>query len=93
MPITIEIPSVLRSHACGSAIVLIERPCASVGDALVALAVQYPGVVDRVITEQGALREHVNVFVDEENSRHIGGLDAPVADGSQVMILAAISGG
>ncbi|MGI8548386.1 MAG: MoaD/ThiS family protein [Gemmatimonadaceae bacterium] len=93
MAIRIEIPSALRLHACGSAVVVIEQPCASVSDALDALASQCPGVVDRVRTEQGELREHVNVFVDEENSRFSGGLGAPVAPGSTIMILAAISGG
>ncbi len=93
MPITVRIPSVLQSHSSGSAAVLIERPCASVGDALAALASRFPGVVDRVLTEQGALREHVNVFVGDENSRDMGGLEAPVPDGSTDMILAAVSGG
>lgn len=93
MAITIELPGALRLHACGNAIVVIERPCASVGDALAALASQCPGVLDRVMTEQGDLRPHVNIFVDEENSRSIGGLEAPVPDGSTLMILAAVSGG
>lgn len=93
MAITIEIPSVLRSCAQGHATILTEQPWASVGDALTALASRCPGVVDRVMTEQGELREHVNVFVDDENSRHICGLEAPIPDGSTVMILAAISGG
>ncbi len=93
MPITIEIPSVLRSCAQGNATVVIDHPCASVSDALTALAIEFPGVIDRVMTEQGELREHVNIFVDDENSRHIGGLAAPVPNGSTLMILAAISGG
>jgi len=93
MPITIEIPSVLRLHARGSAVVVIQQPCASVGDALDALASECPGVVDRVMTEQGVLREHVNVFINDENSRFLGGLEAPVPDCSRLTILAAISGG
>ena len=93
MAITIALPGPLRPHASGSAVVTIERPCRSVGDALAALGAQCPGVLDRVVTEQGALRPHVNVFVGEENSRHAGGLDAPVPDGSTLTILAAVSGG
>jgi molybdopterin converting factor small subunit len=45
------------------------------------------------MTEQGEVRPHVNVFVGEENSRFIGGLSAPVPDGSIVTILPAVSGG
>ena len=93
MPITIELPGALQAHANGSASVVIAKPCASVGEALAALAVQWPGVLDRVLTERGELRQHVNVFVDEENSRFIGGLEAPVPDGSTILILPAVSGG
>ena len=93
MPITIELPGALQAHASGSASVVLAERCGSVGEALAALAVQWPGVLDRVLTEQGELRPHVNVFVDEENSRFIGGLEAPVPDGSTILILPAVSGG
>ena len=93
MVITIELPGALQAHARGSTSVLIEEPCASVGDVLAALAAQWPGVLDRVLTERGELRQHVNVFVDEENSRFIGGLNAPVPEGSTILILPAVSGG
>ncbi|HEY8310359.1 MAG TPA: MoaD/ThiS family protein [Gemmatimonadaceae bacterium] len=96
MPITIEIPSPLRVHSHGNAIATIDtaqRPCPSVREALGALATQYPRVVDSVITEQGDLRPHVNVFVDNENTRYTDGLRTPVKDSSTITILAAISGG
>ena len=93
MAITIELPGALQAHASGSASVIIHEPCASVADVLAALAERWPGVLDRVLTERGELRQHVNVFVDEDNSRFIGGLNAPVADGSTVLILPAVSGG
>ena len=93
MAVTVELPGALQPHARGSTLVVLGRPCTSVADALEALAEQWPGVLDRVITEQGELRPHVNVFVDEQNSRFIGGLDAPVPDGSTILILPAVSGG
>ena len=93
MAITIAIPGPLRPHAHGSAAVVIEPPCASVAEALAALGTRWPGVLDRVVTEQGELRQHVNVFVGEENSRDIGGLGAAVPDGCTITILAAVSGG
>jgi molybdopterin converting factor small subunit len=46
-----------------------------------------------VITEQGEIRPHVNVFVDNENTRYTDGLHTPTPDRSTVTILAAISGG
>jgi molybdopterin synthase sulfur carrier subunit len=91
--ITIEIPAALRLHSHGNAVVTIDRHCECVADALGALEAQYPGVVDRVLTEQGELRPHVNVFVDNENTRHTDGLRTAVGDPSTITILAAISGG
>jgi molybdopterin converting factor small subunit len=94
--ITVEIPSALRLHSSGRPVVTIdtrEWPCESVGDALGALASQCPGVIDRVMTEQGELRPHVNVFADYENIRYIDGLHTPIGDPGTITILAAISGG
>jgi molybdopterin synthase sulfur carrier subunit len=94
--ITIEIPSALRLHSRGDAVVTIdtrELSCGSISDVLGALASSCPGVIDRVMTEQGELRPHVNVFVDGENSRYTGGLRTPIEDPSTITILAAISGG
>src|SRR5947208_1131227 len=52
-----------------------------------------PGVRDRVLTEQGDVRPHVNVFVGTESSRWSGGLATPVPDGAEISILPAVSGG
>jgi len=46
-----------------------------------------------VVTEQGEVRPHVNVFVGSESCRWTGGLATPVADGAEIAILPAISGG
>ena len=93
MAIVVELPNALRPYAVGSARVVIDEPIASVGDALAALGRRVPGVIDRVMTEQGVVREHVNVFVNEDDSRFLGGLSAAVPEGSVITILAAVSGG
>ena len=93
MSIVVELPNALRPYAAGSARVVIDEPVASVEDALMALARRGPGVIDRVMTEQGDVRQHVNVFIDDDDSRFLGGLAAPVRDGSTITILAAVSGG
>jgi molybdopterin synthase sulfur carrier subunit len=46
-----------------------------------------------VTTERGEIRQHINVFVDGVNIRFAGGLSAPVADGAEIIILPAVSGG
>lgn len=93
MAIQINVPGALQAFASGLARVRLETPSRTVAEVLRALAVAHPGVVDRVLTESGSLREHVNVFVGDENCRFIGGLDAPVRDGEVLEIVASVSGG
>jgi molybdopterin converting factor small subunit len=62
-------------------------------DALEALFAAHSGIRDRVLTERGEIREHVNVFVGKSEARWTGGLATPLADGAEISILPAISGG
>jgi molybdopterin converting factor small subunit len=91
--ITIELPRALQPYAQGSGAVVLDDACATVGDALAALAAQWPGVLDRVLDERGELRPHVNVFVGDESVRFLGGLAAPLAARSTITIVPAVSGG
>lgn len=93
--VAVRIPTALRRFSDGSATVTVETEdgdC-TLGALLDTLATTCPGVVDRVVDEQGRLRRHVNVFVGVEDVRSLGGLDAPVAAGSEVSIVPAVSGG
>ena len=65
----------------------------TVGAVLDTLRAEQPGVHDRLVTEQGRLRPHVNIFVDGENIRFTGGLGTAVKAGSEILVLPAISGG
>ena len=65
----------------------------TVGGVLGALNASHPGLYDRLMTEQGALRPHVNIFVDGENIRFTGGLGTRVRASSEIFVLPAISGG
>ncbi len=93
MPITLHIPGPLRLFTDGRAAVDVPTRAANVRDALEALCALYPGVRDRVLTEGGQIREHVNVFVGSEHIRYTGGLATTVPDGSEISIVPAISGG
>jgi molybdopterin converting factor small subunit len=53
----------------------------------------YPGLRDRIITEQGQLRQHINIFVGDENIRYLGGLATRVAADAVISIIPAVSGG
>ena len=65
----------------------------TVNDALSLLWRECPAVRDRVITERGEVRQHINIFVDGENIRDCGGLAAHTREGAEIVILPAVSGG
>ena len=91
--ITIHIPGALRSFTDGRGEVILQANEGTVLDALQALWNAYPGLRDRVMTEQRQVREHINIFVGNEHIRYTGGLATPISAGSQISIVPAISGG
>ncbi|WP_420127482.1 ubiquitin-like small modifier protein 1 [Longimicrobium sp.] len=93
MTITVALPGALRPYAGGRPEVTVDAAGGTVRDVLGALAGRYAGVVDRVMDEQGRVRQHVNVFVDGDNIRYLDGLGTPVGQGSTVTIVPAVSGG
>lgn len=93
MAVTFHIPGPLREFSAGRSTVAIEQSPATLAEALCALWKLYPGLRDRVTTEQGQMREHVNIFIGEEDVRYTGGLTSRVSAGSDISIVPAISGG
>jgi molybdopterin synthase sulfur carrier subunit len=93
MPVTFHIPGALREFTDGHSRVQIEDSPPTLADALAALWMRYPGVRDRIATEQGQVREHINIFIGVENVRYTGGLASPVSSGSEISIVPAVSGG
>ena len=92
----VHIPSALRKWSGGRDVVELQLPSASrvtAAEIIEIVAQQFPGLRDRVLDEQGDLRRHVNLFIDGENARLLGGLSAPVGSESQIWIHPALSGG
>jgi molybdopterin converting factor small subunit len=87
------IPGPLRELAGNRGEVRVDGEARSVSDALTLLWTHCPGVRDRVLTELGEVRQHVNIFVDGDSIRDTNGLATPVRDGSEIFILPALSGG
>jgi molybdopterin converting factor small subunit len=71
----------------------VETSGGTLRDALEGLFAAYPGIQDRVLTEQMEIRHHVNVFVGKSEARTMGGLATPLANGIEISIIPAISGG
>jgi len=93
MSLTFHIPGALREFAAGQSTVKIDSPCKTVADALSALWTAYPALRDRILNEQGQLRQHINIFIGNENIRYTGGLSSPIQDSSEISIVPAVSGG
>ncbi len=93
MPVTIHLPGTLREYAAGAAHVSLPGELNTVREAITRLGEAYPGVLQRILDEQGRVREHINIFVGDESIRVTGGLATPILDGSEILIIPAVSGG
>ena len=93
MAFVFVIPGPLRELAGNRGEIRVKGSAESVSDALSLLWSDSPGIRDRVITERGEVRPHVNIFVDGESIRFARGLATPVRDGAEIVILPALSGG
>jgi molybdopterin converting factor small subunit len=93
MSVSVILPGYLQPFANDQSTVELTGKVATVGEALDMLATLYPGVVGRVRTEQGEVREHVNVFVEGESIRNRGGLQTLIRNGGEILIIPAVSGG
>jgi molybdopterin synthase sulfur carrier subunit len=93
MALVFVIPGQLKEFSGNRDEVRVDGHVASVRDALSLLWRECPGARDRVLTELGEVRPHINIFVDGANIRHGGGLAAPVGDEAEIIIIPAVSGG
>jgi molybdopterin converting factor small subunit len=66
---------------------------ATVGQVLVALADQYPGLSGQVINGDGTLHKFVNVYLNDDDVRYLSSLDTPVSGADEISILPAVAGG
>ena len=82
MAITFYIPGPLRAHTGGQSKVEVSANAGRLSDALAELWQMHPGLRDRIVDERGAVRQHVNIFVGEQNIRDVGGLAAAVRNGA-----------
>ena len=89
--ITIHVPGALRDCCEGAAELSLSAP--SVRAALEQLEARHPSLYRGICDETGAVRRHVNLFVNTSNVRDREGLDTLLAPGDVVTILPAISGG
>jgi molybdopterin synthase sulfur carrier subunit len=90
MSVIVRIPTQLRPLTQGEGEVLVEA--ASVAEAIAALEVAHPGIGERLLDDNGALRRFVNLFLDDEDVRFLDGLRTPIKDGQTLSIVPAVAG-
>ncbi len=90
MAIEVRIPTILRSYTGGAK--SVQGSGSSLGELLTNLDAEYGGLRDRLVDGEN-LRRFVNVYLNDEDVRFLGGLKTPVADGDTVTVLPAVAGG
>jgi molybdopterin converting factor small subunit len=88
---TIRIPPVLRASVGGEREVSADG--ANVGEVLRALVDTHPSTQDQIFGGDGDLNRYVNVYLNDEDVRVLGGLGTPVGEGDTLVILPAMAGG
>ena len=89
--ITFHVFGSLRMYCAGAAQLSIWAP--TVRAALEELERSQADLYRNICDETGAVRRHLNVFVNADNMRDLAGLDTPLAPGDVLTILPAVSGG
>src|SRR5881397_466229 len=91
MPVTVTIPTPLRQFADGQSEIQIDAR--TVGEALDQLTSTHAELRRHLFNDQNALRNFVNVYVNDEDIRHVSGPNTPVKDGDTILIVPSIAGG
>ena len=91
--ITFQIAGYLTEFTGGRADIKLDGSPATVGEALQKLWSVHAGLRDRVLTEQGHVRPHVNVFVNSEVVRRDQVLQSEISGDTEICIMPAVSGG
>ena len=89
--ITVHVPGPLRDCCAGAS--EISLSATTLRGVLEELERRHPALHRGVCDETGAVRRHINVFVNTQHMRNRNGLDTPLAPGDEVTILPAVSGG
>lgn len=90
-PIIITLPAALQSLADNQAQLRLKAQ--TVNEAFVQIAQEHDLLAKRIVTRGGQLRPFVNVFLDEQDIRHLNGLETPLDGYQEMTIVASVAGG
>jgi len=90
MSIEVRIPTILRPYTQDQK--SVEAEGSTLSAVISNLDAKYSGLGERLL-ENGALRRFINIYINDEDVRFLGGLDAPIKDGDSITVLPAVAGG
>jgi MoaD family protein len=90
MSIEVRIPTILRPYTKDQK--TVEAEGSTLSAVISDLDAKYAGIGERLL-ENGALRRFINVYVNDEDVRFLGGLEAAIKDGDSITVLPAVAGG
>lgn len=91
MSITFQIPRILRRYCAEKEVLQLHG--SNVRELLKDLEHHYPALYGCICNETGAIRQHINLFVNHDLIRFLQGLETPLATGDVVSVFQAVSGG
>jgi MoaD family protein len=91
MAIEVRVPTVLCQHTGGERKVSADG--ATLRELMDDLDARHAGLRKSLVDDEGRLHRFINVYVNDEDVRFLGGLETEVADGDVVSILPAVAGG
>lgn len=91
MPVQVRVPTPLRGLTGNQA--KVTAAGATVHEVLEDLDRQFPGLRQNLYDENGDLRSFINIYLNEEDIRHLSGEGTRVDDGDEISIMPAIAGG
>jgi molybdopterin synthase sulfur carrier subunit len=90
MAVEVRIPTILRTFTGGAK--AVQGDGSTLSAVIDDIESRNPGLKERLVEADG-LRRFVNVYVNDEDVRFVGGLSAPISDGDVVVVLPAVAGG
>jgi molybdopterin synthase sulfur carrier subunit len=91
MSTAVRLPTILRPAAGGQA--TVEAEGETVGEVFSNLIAAHPGLGDQLLTPEGELHRHLNVFLNDDDIRYLGKLDAKVGPSDTLTLMPAVAGG
>ncbi|HEY7484297.1 MAG TPA: MoaD/ThiS family protein [Streptosporangiaceae bacterium] len=90
MAIEVRIPTIMRNLTDGAK--AVDGKGSTLDELFADLDTRHPGLRGRLVDEKG-LRRFVNVYLNDEDVRFLGGLETEVSDGDTITVLPAVAGG